>query len=147
GRPGSARRGLYVLSKDLSLGVDEQGPVRLVWGTLNGRPLDLSAASITYASGVVGIDLRPAEELALAFELSTAGGETDRTVGWSPPERWAMTAIGGRPPRRVYGGQIIVLAGELPLQSRRGLVVWTDDRPLAVPDRPLEAPRRSRRRL
>ena len=51
GRPGAVRRGLYVLSEDLSLGVDEQGPARLVWGTLDGRPLDLSTVEITLTRG------------------------------------------------------------------------------------------------
>ncbi len=146
GRPGSTRRGLYVMSEDLNLGLDEQGPVRLVWGTLSGRALDMSDATITYDAGVVGLDLRPAEDIAVAFELSAAGGTTDRTAHWSPPERWAMSALGGRTLRQVYGGQVEVVAGGLDLKSRRGLVVWTDERPLSTPARVAEAPRRRGRK-
>ncbi len=145
GRPGQDRRGLYVLSDDLVLGLDEQGPVRLVWGLLDGRPLDLSSAALTYDSGVVGLDLRPAENLAVAFELTTAWGTTDRLGHWAPPERWVMSAMGGRSPRQVHGATVQVVAGDVDLRPRRGLVVWTDNRPLSAPDPILEQPRTRRR--
>ena len=142
GRPGAERRGLYVLSDDLVLGVDEQGPVRLVWGRLEGRELDTTDARVTYDDGVVGIDLRPADSLVVRFELSSAGGSTDSTAHWTAPERWAASWLGGRPPRTVYGAQVKVVAGEVGAAPRRGVVVWSDDRPLVAPDPVPEAPGR-----
>jgi|GEM_PF-1420820 len=146
GRPGDTRRGAYVLSDDLVLGIDEHGPTTLAWGLRDGRPLDMSTARLTVTAGVVGLDLRPAEDLAVQLDLTSAHGRTDRTAHWTPPERWAAGVMGGRTDRVVAGAQVAVVVGDLSEQPRRGLVVWTDDRPLDLPASVLEKPQGRRRR-
>lgn len=145
GRPGADRRGVFVLSDDLALGVDTQGPITIAWGRLDGRALDMSAARIVVQDGTVRLDLRPAEELAVDLVPTSAHGRTDRTAHWTPPERWAMSALGGRADRQVAGASVQVVAGDLVDQQRRGLVVWTDDTPLDLPTAVTDRPSRRRR--
>ncbi len=150
-----AQQSVFVMSDDLSLGVelhgpaftpDTDGPIRQAFGMLNGRALDMSSATITHEEGVVGLDLRPDEELVLRLVPTTAWGQTDRTEHWTPPERWLAGAMTRYPHRTVVGAQVEVVVGDLPTVSRRGLVVWTDAARLDLPTKGSERPQ-SRRRV
>ena len=145
GRPGAVRRGLYVLSEDLSLGVDEQGPARLVGARSTGvrsicrrskSPMTRGWSGSTCAQQKIW-PLHSSSPQRVARRTERPDGRRRRSGRW---RRWGP----GTTARA--GAQVTVVEGSVSLQSRRGLVVWTDDRPLAVPDRPQAAPKRSGRR-
>ena len=149
-----AQQSVFVMSDDLFLGVDlhgpdftpdTDGPIRQAFGMLNGRSLNMRTATITCEDGVVGLDLRPEEELVLRLVPTTAWGKTDRTEHWTPPERWVAGALTRYLDRTVAGAQVEVVVGDLPAASRRGLVVWTDAARVDLPTKGAERPQGRRR--
>ena len=145
GLPGRERRTAVVFGRDLSIGVDEHGPLRLAWARVDGETLDVADARITFEAGKVGIDFRPATELVVSFETTGVGGSTAATTRLTAPERWVVDTLSSPPDRLVLGARAEVVHGGQSVEAS-ALMVWVDERPIDVTTRAVIAPGRRRRR-
>lgn len=146
GRVGDTRRGAYVVSGSLALGIDEQGESRVAWAHVDGRSLDVSDARLSVEQGVVTLDFRPTEDLVATFAPTTARGATDPLAHLTPPERLAVELVAPRPARVVSAASVQVSRAGLTTEHV-GVMVWADpDTPVVWPSRKPPAPAAKKRR-
>lgn len=115
GQPTGPRRGVYILSEAATIGVDEQGDLRLSWANINGQDFDLSQAEVVRSSdGSVRMDLRPSADFWFEVIPTSPLWPTDGHLHLAAPEKWAAEVMGRGAQRQVARGQATIhVAGRI----------------------------------
>lgn len=124
--PEAPRLGVYVLSEDLTLIVDQHGPQRLAWASLDGQPLDTDGLTLDFeARGPVTVTL-PAEGATLTLRRRKDRGTADPLAHLLAPERWLAAPLVGQPLRRLQRAQATFERGGRSLRAAALLVEVRD---------------------
>lgn len=130
----SPRTTVTILGDGLSLGVDTQGPLRIVWASVDGERLSTSETSVdlnTDGSGTLVV--KGAREVRVAWWPTPAQGHSvsDPYEALTVPERLAVDLRGPLPLREVVALLATVEVDGTPRQSS-GLLIHVGDDALAL---------------
>lgn len=103
GRPAGERAAAYVLGPGLSIGLDEQGGLRLAWAALDGHRMNAADARLSWeeGGGAATLDLRPGADLWVRLAPRPPEGSRDPHEHLLSAERALLRWAAPTPPRRL----------------------------------------------
>jgi hypothetical protein len=109
GRAEGPRRAAFAVSRDLTIGFDQQDAITLSWARVKDRDFPMEDARLSLsADGSARLDLRPSADLWIKFEPTGAGGQRDGLEHLLPPERLLAEASGHHAQRQVQRTSAVI---------------------------------------
>ncbi len=118
---GEERRSAFVLSEDVSIGVDQSGSHATAFAVIAGQQLDASTAVMRKEEEGIHLDFRPNTDLEVWLRPARPHLESDPWEHLYAVERWVASQTYGRPIHRIRAATAQIRLGERQLNAK-GLI-------------------------
>ena len=113
GRPPLPREAVFILEKNIWIGIDQQDGVSLAWAQVDGQSLSVDDLTFSRTGDGGTLDLRPAADLFIEIKAKDPVGTSDPLAHYSWLERTTASLFTDVAWRRIEAGQAtLTIAGE-----------------------------------
>jgi hypothetical protein len=112
GSPSLPREAVFVMAKNIWIGLDQQDGVSLAWAHVDGQALSVDDLSFERTGEGATLDLRPAADLVIQIKAEDPVGTQDPLAHYSWLERTAASLFSDVAWRRIEAGQATLTRGE-----------------------------------